>query len=283
MNKLAYFPFFPADFLSSSTVQLMSLEEQGAFTRLLCFAWDDGSIPADISKIARLCGVSTARMKVLWSGPLASVFTTHPTDPERLVNERQEQLRQEQAAKFAKKVEAGRLGGINSGRKRGEANGKQTGSSASNLLQAKPNENEPSITISINNPPIAPPAGGQPESNQPPATPPPAETHAPRIDAAYEEFRMAFELQYAPAKYQRAEGDFVRLAALREAQGIGTIDTPPLWDQAIAHYLASPMGKHTLADLCARFATFVVSPLDKYKNPTAPLKRKMPDQPVPVC
>lgn len=48
--KLPYFPFYPGEWLRSPTVLGMSLEEQGAYLRLLCWQWEDGFIdPEDMS------------------------------------------------------------------------------------------------------------------------------------------------------------------------------------------------------------------------------------------
>lgn len=57
MKKLPYFPFYPGEWLRSPTVLGMSLEEQGAYLRLLCVQWEDGYIdPEDLSL---LLGVPT--------------------------------------------------------------------------------------------------------------------------------------------------------------------------------------------------------------------------------
>ncbi|WP_291813902.1 DUF1376 domain-containing protein [Limnobacter sp.] len=49
MKQLPYFPFYPGEWLRSPTVMGMSLEEQGAYMRLLCHQWSEGYIdPQDI-------------------------------------------------------------------------------------------------------------------------------------------------------------------------------------------------------------------------------------------
>lgn len=53
--NLAYFPFFPADYLGDEKVKLMSLTAEGAYLRLLCHQWAEGSIPANRSAIVLLC------------------------------------------------------------------------------------------------------------------------------------------------------------------------------------------------------------------------------------
>ena len=61
MSKPIWFPFYPADFLTSNRVALMTTEEIGGYTLLLCYAWQDPNctLPADdesIRKLSRLTG-----------------------------------------------------------------------------------------------------------------------------------------------------------------------------------------------------------------------------------
>jgi len=55
-SKAPAFMFYPADWLGSQRVSLMTLEEEGAYIRLLSYCWQHGSIPADPVKLARLIG-----------------------------------------------------------------------------------------------------------------------------------------------------------------------------------------------------------------------------------
>ncbi len=56
MNKPLWFPFYPNDFLGSTTVTLMSTEEIGAYVLLLCAAWQTStcSLPDDDNSIRKL-------------------------------------------------------------------------------------------------------------------------------------------------------------------------------------------------------------------------------------
>lgn len=91
------FQFYPKDWLSSSRVMLMNLAEEGAYVRLLCIAWLSGSIPAEISELAKLCRVTTRQMRALWPA-VSPCFVPHPTLSNRLVNERLEEERRKQSA-----------------------------------------------------------------------------------------------------------------------------------------------------------------------------------------
>jgi uncharacterized protein YdaU (DUF1376 family) len=54
--KAPFFKFFPTDFIASTVA--MSAEEVGAFIRLLCYQWENGAIPDDAEKLARISGCS---------------------------------------------------------------------------------------------------------------------------------------------------------------------------------------------------------------------------------
>ena len=140
MNQPPAFQFYASDYLSSSKVQLMSLDERGAYVQLLCYNWQDGSIPSDIGKLAKLCGTNPKTMARIWES-LTSCFVAND-EPGRLVNPRLEEVRLEQKRFREKKSEAGRLGGFHSGESRREAKG----STASDLLEADakrtPKQNE---------------------------------------------------------------------------------------------------------------------------------------------
>jgi uncharacterized protein YdaU (DUF1376 family) len=53
------FQFYAADYLADEKVQLMTIEEEGCYIRLLAYCWREGSIPANQDLLTRLCkGVS---------------------------------------------------------------------------------------------------------------------------------------------------------------------------------------------------------------------------------
>ena len=54
--KSPSFQFYPTDYLGSQRVQMMTLEEEGAYCRLLWSCWQHGSIPSDPELAARLVG-----------------------------------------------------------------------------------------------------------------------------------------------------------------------------------------------------------------------------------
>lgn len=80
----------------------------------------------------------------------------------------------------------------------------------------------------------------------------------------YHYFVCAYEAQY-DSPYRRGRGDNAQFAALRESLN-GDL-TPGNWKRACKNYFLTPQGSHTLADLCTRFATFRLYPLDRFNKP----------------
>jgi uncharacterized protein YdaU (DUF1376 family) len=55
------FQFYPADFLGGTL--LMSAEEVGAYIRLLCYQWQQGSCPDDLEDLGKIAGVAGAKLQ----------------------------------------------------------------------------------------------------------------------------------------------------------------------------------------------------------------------------
>jgi uncharacterized protein YdaU (DUF1376 family) len=109
------FQFYPTDWLASTKVALMTPAQEGAYIRLLCYAWSDPdcSLPDDDQVLAQL-----SRLGEGWfnggSTIIRECFVPHPQKPGRLVNLRLLEERNKQEAWREKS----RLGGINSGKSR---------------------------------------------------------------------------------------------------------------------------------------------------------------------
>lgn len=84
---------------------MASLEEEGAYIRLLCFAWREGWIPSCPKRCAVLIGKGATEM-------LARVvqgwFNQHPDDAEKMIHLRLEAERQKQLKWREKSAEGGR-------------------------------------------------------------------------------------------------------------------------------------------------------------------------------
>lgn len=104
-GKSPAFQFYPKDFMGDMNVALMSLEERGAYITLMCFCWNEGELPADITRLSRLCGVSVDDMESLWEqvGPCFEEKDGALVHP-RLEREREkQQKRSNQARRAARK------------------------------------------------------------------------------------------------------------------------------------------------------------------------------------
>jgi uncharacterized protein YdaU (DUF1376 family) len=95
-EKSPAFLFYPRDFLADSHVAVMDLTQRGAYVVLLCYAWLDGSIPADSAHLAKLVGVTVRQFDRLWPA-VAVCFQPHPSEPGRLVQGRLERERVKKA------------------------------------------------------------------------------------------------------------------------------------------------------------------------------------------
>jgi len=104
--KSPAFQFYAAEYLADEHVQLMTLEEEGIYIRLLAYCWREGTIPADIALLSRLCK----------NAPINSLkiviprFDQHPEHPDRLVHKRLEKERTKQTEYHEKKSKAGKNG-----------------------------------------------------------------------------------------------------------------------------------------------------------------------------
>ena len=103
--KRPAFQFYPADYLGSQRVALMSLEEEGAYIRLLCYCWQHGSIPSNPDQIARLIGKGAS---TTLATTVATMFKPHPNDTSCMVHERLEQEIIKQNEWARKSAEGGR-------------------------------------------------------------------------------------------------------------------------------------------------------------------------------
>lgn len=126
MNKSPAFQFYAAEWLADEKVSLMTLEEEGAYIRLVAYCWREGSIPADLEMLSRLCkGASSNSVRVV-----TSCFKQHPTDPLRLVHKRLESEAAKQKEWRAKSADGGRRSAEKRWGARSDANSVDIGKSA---------------------------------------------------------------------------------------------------------------------------------------------------------
>lgn len=111
MNTPPAFLFYPSDFISDENVGLMTNQEIGCYIKLLCYCWREGSIPDDISKIARLCGEKKDVMAQLWLA-ISPCFNAQENEQGRLVNSRLIKERNKQVERRKERSESGRKGAV---------------------------------------------------------------------------------------------------------------------------------------------------------------------------
>lgn len=100
INKSPAFQFYPNDILNDEVVKLMDNREFGAYVKLLCFNWLEGSIPATMDELARLADEPQLEFEKIWS-KVGKKFH-EKRGSERLTNPRMERERQKQRL-FAKR------------------------------------------------------------------------------------------------------------------------------------------------------------------------------------
>ena len=109
MRSPAY-QFYPADWLGSQRVQMLTLEEEGAYQRLLCFCWQHGSIPANPEQAARLIGKGAS---TTLANTVLTMFQPHPTDGTLMVHDRLDFERRKQENWRQKSSEGGKKSAAN--------------------------------------------------------------------------------------------------------------------------------------------------------------------------
>lgn len=90
--SMPFFPVYAAETLADGRFQGWSLDERGAWMTLLCYCWNDGSIPAGMTALSRLLHVESGEMARLWSA-IGDRFVAIPGDPSRLTSPRLEDER----------------------------------------------------------------------------------------------------------------------------------------------------------------------------------------------
>lgn len=145
--KAPAFQFYAADYLADENVQLMSIEEEGCFIRLLAYGWREGSIPADEDQLIRLCKGSTAFQTVI-----KRCFFPDPKNPSRLINKRLK-IEAKKQKEFRKSKQRG---GINSGKSRRAKKFSTEHSSSSVQTEDEQNRTLQSSSSSSSSPTVVP-------------------------------------------------------------------------------------------------------------------------------
>lgn len=108
-GKAPWMPKYGRDFYGDEHVLAMGTDlsgwaQKGIYDFLLWKAWDEGSIPDDVAKLAGMCGMRKTAFAKLWPA-IVVCWTPHPTAPGRLVQRRLELVR-EQSGELSRKMKA---------------------------------------------------------------------------------------------------------------------------------------------------------------------------------
>lgn len=145
--KAPSFQLYAGDFLVGTA--MMSAEEVGAYIRLLCYQWTEGSLPNDDAVLARLAGCG--------GNAVASIRNKFGIDSAgRLANARLEQVRAEQVA-YRKQQSENALHGWEKRRKDRVGNAIAMPSHMPNGCSPSSSSTSSSTTNPI--PPVSPPRG----------------------------------------------------------------------------------------------------------------------------
>lgn len=150
MASNPYIKFYTGDYLKDT--QHLSLAEHGAYMLLLMFQWNNGPLPADDDRLARILRIRKDAWRRI--APTVLAFFT-PTDDGRLVQRRLEKERVSMEEIRRKKAVAGGHGG-----RAKSLNGKEARvASATILPEQTPSERLPVIvTVKDSTPPKPPKA-----------------------------------------------------------------------------------------------------------------------------
>jgi uncharacterized protein YdaU (DUF1376 family) len=107
--KAPAFSLYAKEFVQDEAVIVMDLDAVGAYIILLCHQWNEGSVPSDVSLLARICRTTPERMQSIWP-QVAVKFPPKRGDKTRLANVKLEIVRNEKQKFAAKQSSSGSQG-----------------------------------------------------------------------------------------------------------------------------------------------------------------------------
>jgi len=113
--RLPYYRWYPSDYAGSFDVRTMTLEEEGAYRRLLDLLWMSTDAPCalrfDETVLAKLLGVDVRTFRRLWVKVGPKFEPIYDGSTKFFTNGKLRELHAEEMEKHAKRVAAGALGG----------------------------------------------------------------------------------------------------------------------------------------------------------------------------
>lgn len=113
-EKPPAFQMYAKEFLSDANQAGMSLQESGAYARLMCYEWNEHGkgLPDDAVRCGYMVGATPAQMRRMWPA-LRGCFVPHQTLEGRIVHPRLEKERAKQQAYRDEQAEKGRQSAVN--------------------------------------------------------------------------------------------------------------------------------------------------------------------------
>jgi uncharacterized protein YdaU (DUF1376 family) len=147
VNKSPAFQFYPKDFLMDDKVAVMNLEQLGAYTKLLCYCWNNNGLPNDEEELREMCG-NPENWERIWR-KISKCFYENSG---KLHNKRLDKEREKQRHWKEKSREGGlKSGEIRRKKSRGKMKGgsnKTKGGSTKREPNTKPPSSSPSSSSS---------------------------------------------------------------------------------------------------------------------------------------
>lgn len=108
-EKAPAFQFYAKEFLADANQAGMSLQEAGAYVRLMCVEWNEAGkgIPDSAVKCARMVGATDGHMKKMWV-TLRRCFREHGSEAGMLIHPRLEKEREKQESYRRRQSDKGR-------------------------------------------------------------------------------------------------------------------------------------------------------------------------------
>lgn len=108
-DKAPAFQFYAKEFLADANQAGMSLQEAGAYVRLMCVEWNEAGkgIPDSAVKCARMVGATDGHMKKMWP-TLRRCFREHGSETGMLIHPRLEKEREKQESYRRRQSDKGR-------------------------------------------------------------------------------------------------------------------------------------------------------------------------------
>lgn len=141
-----WFPFDAVAFLADLDQAAMTLEEVGAYIRLLAWAWREGPLPSDLKRLARILAIPERKLRALWPA-LAPCWTMR--DDGTMVNERLERERQRKDEVSLQRSVLGSKGAAARWQKPDDGDGKGHDDAIANAWQTDAHARVPCLSVSL--------------------------------------------------------------------------------------------------------------------------------------